>query len=52
MIQLSKENRVDEYNMLQEIDRNEYGFTNEVKGMSFDEYKGWLVQQDDYSKAL
>ena len=50
--QLSPENGMDEYRMLQEIEGNEYGFTNEVNGMSFDEYKKWLVQQDHYSKAL
>lgn len=50
--QLSMENGIDEYNMLQEIDANEYGFTNEANGMSFNEYKQWLVQQDDYSKSL
>ena len=49
--QLSPENGVNEYNMLQKIDGSEYGFTNEVKGMSFDEYKKWLIQENDYSKA-
>jgi predicted acetyltransferase len=49
--QLSKENGLAEYDMLQDIDANEYGFTNEVKGMTFEEYKEWLVNQDDYSKA-
>jgi len=49
--QLSIEKGIDEYSMLQEIEANEYGFTNEVNGMLFDEYKEWLVRQDDYSKA-
>jgi len=48
--QLSLSNGIKEYNMLQEIDKNEYGFTNEVNGISFEEYKKWLIQQDDYSK--
>jgi predicted acetyltransferase len=49
--QLSISDGIDVYNMLQEIDENEYGFTNEVKGMSFDDYKKWLVQENDYSKG-
>jgi len=49
--QLSIENGIAEYNMLQDIDANEYGFTNEVKGMSFEQYKKWLIEQDDYSKS-
>ena len=49
--QLSIDNGVHEYQMLQEIDGNEFGFTNEVNGMSFDEYKRWLIREDDYSKA-
>lgn len=51
MIKLSTDNGLDEYNMLQEIDNNEYGFTNEVNGMCFNEYKKWLKQQDEYSKG-
>ena len=49
--QLSIDCGMDEYLMLQGIGSDEYGFTNEVNGMSFDEYKQWLIQQDDYSKA-
>lgn len=49
--QLSITNGQDEYNMLQDIGKVENGFTNEVKGMSFDDYKLWLVQQDNYSKG-
>jgi len=50
--QLSIDSGIDEYSMLQEIGGNEYGFSNEVNGMSFDEYKKWLIREDDYSKAL
>ena len=50
--QLTPENGIAEYNMLQTLDRDEYGFTNPVNGMTFDEYKQWLVNQNDYSKAL
>ncbi|MCL2322006.1 MAG: GNAT family N-acetyltransferase [Oscillospiraceae bacterium] len=49
--QLSTEDGEDVYDMLQEIGTNEYGFMNEVKGMSFDEYKLWLKQEDGYSRA-
>ena len=45
--QLSIDNGIDEYNMLQEIDRNEYGFTNEVKDMSFIQFKEWLIKETD-----
>lgn len=44
--QLSLENDIYEYNMLQDIGANENGFTNEVNGMSFEQYNEWLIQQD------
>jgi predicted acetyltransferase len=50
LVQLSLDSGFQEYIMLQDIDNNEYGFINEVKDMTFDEYKRWLKQQDDYSK--
>ena len=49
--QLSALNGREEYQMLQQIDRDENGFTNEVKGMSYEEYKGWLVRENDFSMA-
>lgn len=49
--QLSLENGIAEYNMLQDIDREEYGFTNEVNGMSFEQYREWLAQENDFSQA-
>lgn len=49
--QLSPVNNLAEYNILQEIDANENGFTNEVNGMTFEQYKDWLIQQDNYSRA-
>ncbi len=52
LIRLSLENGLDEYSMLQEIGRDEYGFSNEANGMSYDEFKGWLQQQEDYAKGL
>ena len=49
--QLSVDGGIDEYRMLQEIGSSEYGFTNEVNGMSYEAYKKWLIWQDDYAKA-
>ncbi|WP_425756725.1 GNAT family N-acetyltransferase [Ihubacter sp. rT4E-8] len=49
--QLSLENNDAEYNMLQDIGANENGFTNEVNGMSFEQYKEWLVQENNYSNS-
>lgn len=49
--QLSINNGKEEYQMLQDIGDNEYGFSNEVKGMTYEEYKQWLIKQDDYSRG-
>lgn len=48
---LSIENGIEEYNMLQAIDKAEYGFTNEVNGISYDEYKKWLISESDISNS-
>lgn len=37
------------YMMLQTIGDNENAFTNPVNGMSFDDFKQWLIQQYDWS---
>ena len=39
------------YEMLQRIDHSENAFNNEVNGMSFDEYKQWLVKQAAWAKG-
>jgi len=39
------------YDLLKNIGRNENDFTNPVHDMSFDEFKIWLKQQDDWSKG-
>lgn len=49
--QLSLENDLAEYEMLQDIAANENGFTNEAKSMSYEQYKRWIVAQDDYSNS-
>ena len=39
------------YDMLQRIGANENAFFNEVNGMSFQEYKNWLIRMNDWSKG-
>jgi predicted acetyltransferase len=51
LLQLSVNNGYDEYYMLQNIEKTENGFTNDVNGISFDEYKQWLKKEDSYSKS-
>ena len=41
-----------EYEMLQGIENGENGFMNTVKGMSFEEYKKWLIEQDNHHLGL
>lgn len=40
------------YEMLQEIPKDENGFINTVNGMTFEEYKEWLVRSDAMSKGI
>lgn len=49
--QLSTNDGIDVYNMLQEIGANENEFKNTAYGLSFDEFKIWLHEQDDWSKG-
>ena len=54
MIELRASNKnlgMAEYEMLQTIENGENGFMNEVYGMSFEEYKKWLANQDDFSQG-
>ena len=54
MFELIKSNKYlgeDVYEMLQGIENGENGFMNEVYGMSFEEYKQWLLQMDNCSKG-
>lgn len=37
--------------MLQHIEREENAFTNPVNGITYDEYKQWLRQQDEWSRG-
>lgn len=47
--ELSVNDGVDIYNMLQRIGPSEYGFHNDVNGMSFDDFKRWLELQHAWS---
>jgi len=41
----------DIYEMLQEIEKEENGFINSVKAMTFEEYKQWLMHNDAASRG-
>lgn len=48
--QLSPSDGIDCYELLQRIGDKENDFTNPVHGKSFEHYKEWLIQQDDWSR--
>ena len=50
--QLSPDDGRDVYEMLQGIGENENSFKNPVRGMDFDEYKEWLIEQDNWSRGV
>lgn len=49
--ELSAEDGIDIYDMLQEIPADENGFLNSVNGKTFEEYKQWLATNEAFSKA-
>lgn len=49
--QLSTNDGCDIYDMLQHIGENENEFKNTANGLSYDEYKNWLIEQDDWSNG-
>ena len=49
--QLSPDDKDDIYNMLQRIGKEENEFTNAVNGMTFEEYKHWLIKMDKWSRG-
>lgn len=49
--QLSSSDGVEYYELLQNIGRDENDFTNPVHDMSYEGFKTWLKQQDDWSKG-
>jgi predicted acetyltransferase len=40
------------YDMLQGVKKDDNGFMNDVKDMSYDNFKSWLIENINYSKAL
>lgn len=50
--QLSISDGRDIYEMLKEIPYDENGYINSVNGKSFDEYKLWLISDDEKSKSI
>ena len=49
---LSTEDGMDIYNMLQEMPEVENGFMNGAKGLTYEEFKDWLVIQDNIAKGI
>ena len=49
--QLSVDDGVEIYEMLQRIGKSENEFHNEANGLTFDEFKTWLKLMDDWSKG-
>lgn len=50
--QLSVNDDIDVYNMLQEIPKDENGFVNGCNGITFENYKQWLVKSDNTAKGI
>lgn len=49
LLQITKDDGIGCYNVLQRIGSYENDFTNPMHGKSFEEYKQWLIQQDDWA---
>ena len=49
--QLTPNDGYDCYQLLQRIGEKENDFTNPVHNMNYDEYKKWLIEQDNWSKG-
>lgn len=49
--QLSSTDSIETYKMLQRIGENENEFKNTAHGLAEDEFKKWLVQQDEWSRG-
>ena len=48
--QISTQDGLNGYELLQRIGEMENDFTNPIHGKSYEEYKEWLVQQDAWSR--
>ena len=49
---LSLDDGVDIYNMLQEIPKDENGYMNGCNGLTYDEYKQWLLRSDNITNGI
>ena len=49
---LSPDDGRDIYNMLQELPAEENGFYNSCHGLSWDEYKEWLIKNDKHAQGI
>ena len=49
---LSINDGMDVYNLLQDIPKEENGFGNNANGLTYDEYKEWLVKRNVYSNQI
>lgn len=47
---LSPDDGRDVYGTLQKIPRDENGFVNPVNGMSFEQFREWLIKSDESSR--
>ena len=48
--QLTIHDGIDIYNLLQDIPIEENGYHNNVNGLTYEEFKDWLVKRDNYAK--
>ena len=49
---LSINDGIDVYSLLQDIPKEENGFGNNANGLTYDEYKEWLVKRNVYSNQI
>ena len=49
---LTPEDGIDIYDFLQEIPKEENGFMNGCNGLSYDEYKQWLIRCDSMANGI
>jgi len=49
---LSLEDGMDIYDMLQEIPKDENGFMNGCHGLTYDEYKQWLIRSNNIANGI
>lgn len=49
---LSVDDGMDIYNLLQDIPKEENGFNNSASGLTYEQYKEWLVKRQNYSTQV